>query len=236
MHTQRLRCCVCDRIVKMRHTPTHVPDVVSRFPCPQCRTSNTLAQTRKFHHDIDTPEHNPNIEPTRSSAMNINVNLLRNDFQTVVVTFDESVNTHKKQYTYKLPKSITVAEGDKLLVLVRSRNPDAYKVVTVVSVDKAPKIDPEAQFTYKWAIGRLDNIMATHAAMEAKDAKIQSALATLDAALARVEASTKLKMAMEQLPPDVAMELKELFELANPAPSAAAQEYADEEHRAGGTD
>ena len=56
-------------------------------------------------------------------------------------------------YTYKVPKSWDIKEGDTLIVLTE-RN--GLSFVHVVSVDDMPDIDVDADFHYRWAVQKVD--------------------------------------------------------------------------------
>jgi len=58
-----------------------------------------------------------------------------------------------QRYIYKVPKTWNVEAGDALVVLNTNNQ---LRIVTVVKVDTAPDIDPDADFTYKWAVGKVD--------------------------------------------------------------------------------
>jgi hypothetical protein len=55
-------------------------------------------------------------------------------------------------YTYKVPKTWGIKEGDLLVVPTRG----TVGFANVVKVDAEPEIDVDADFTYKWAIQRVD--------------------------------------------------------------------------------
>lgn len=57
-----------------------------------------------------------------------------------------------RTYTYKVPKAWAITEGDLLVVPTRG----VLGFATVVTVDEFPVIDVDADFTYKWAIQRID--------------------------------------------------------------------------------
>lgn len=99
--------------------------------------------------------------------------LLDHTFTTVRVVFDKA-NTHqleqaingrgqpflhhdsnsaKRGYVYKVPKAWNVQEGDQLIVLSTEAG---LAIVTVDTVDAEPDIDIDANFTYKWAVQRVD--------------------------------------------------------------------------------
>lgn len=58
----------------------------------------------------------------------------------------------ERTWTYKVPKAWGVKEGDTLLVFARSD----LKAANVVKVDIDPDIDVDADFTYQWAVQRVD--------------------------------------------------------------------------------
>lgn len=88
------------------------------------------------------------------------LSLLQNDFTTVDVVFESSMQdsfgravSQSKTYTYKANLKDDIQEGDKVVVDSPSKG---LCVVTVVSVDKTPRIDVNAPFDYKWIIQKVD--------------------------------------------------------------------------------
>lgn len=88
------------------------------------------------------------------------LSLLQNDFTTVDVVFESSVQdsfgravSQSKAYTYKAHLKDGVQVGDKVVVDSPSKG---LSVVTVVAVDKTPRIDVHAPFDYKWIIQKVD--------------------------------------------------------------------------------
>ncbi|MAS67324.1 MAG: hypothetical protein CMK82_11090 [Pseudomonadales bacterium] len=57
-----------------------------------------------------------------------------------------------RTYTYKVPKAWGIKEGDMLVVPAR----DMLAFANVVKVDEFPVIDVDADFTYQWAVQRID--------------------------------------------------------------------------------
>lgn len=55
-------------------------------------------------------------------------------------------------YTYKVPKHWGIRPDDVMVVPARGN----IALATVVSVDEFPVIDVDADFTYQWAVGRVD--------------------------------------------------------------------------------
>lgn len=62
------------------------------------------------------------------------------------------IDTGPRTYVYKVPKHWGIAEGETLVVPARGM----IAFATVVSVDEFPVIDVDADFTYQWAVGRVD--------------------------------------------------------------------------------
>lgn len=56
-------------------------------------------------------------------------------------------------YIYKVPKSWDIKEGDTLIVLTERAG---LAFVHVVSVDEKPDIDVDAEFSYRWAVQKVD--------------------------------------------------------------------------------
>jgi len=55
-------------------------------------------------------------------------------------------------YTYKVPKHWGIKLGDTMVVPARGE----IALATVVTVDEFPVIDVDADFTYQWAVARVD--------------------------------------------------------------------------------
>lgn len=145
----------------------------------------------------------------------------RVDYYTVNVTFDDTdfhCRSYKKPYTYKVPKHITLKEGDKVLVYAN----DLYKVTTVEAVNPTPQIDGAATFRYKWIVGPIGPLLEEHEANIAKDNRLKQAVATLEASLAKVRLRKEITAAMSELPEEELARIRELFgaDLVLPAQEA----------------
>ena len=134
--------------------------------------------------------------------------LFRNDYAIAVVTFDQNGDDcvipvkrgPQKEYNYKVPTSLELKAGDKLLVCVISHGYPTYKAVTVQRVLSASEgLDAEAAFSYKWAIGKLDDILIDYHANVKRDADVTAGLKLLTSALNRVQTQKQLALAMELL-------------------------------------
>jgi hypothetical protein len=79
------------------------------------------------------------------------VALVQDDYTTAQVAFTTGT-VSSKQYTYKVPTAWDVQAGDRLVVLA----PDGLAIVLVKNVDRVPKIDVDAGFTYKWAVQKVN--------------------------------------------------------------------------------
>lgn len=88
---------------------------------------------------------------------------LLQDFITVEAVFDDDIDldevldgTYKPSggfaYTYKASKEMGLAVGDLALVYAQHR----LTVVAIKAVHEIPKIDPNANFDYKWIIQKVD--------------------------------------------------------------------------------
>lgn len=75
--------------------------------------------------------------------------LLQAGYTTIQVTFVG----YAKPYTYKAPASAGIEAGDKVIV---DSPTSGLTVVDVVSVDATPRIDLDADFTYKWIVQKVD--------------------------------------------------------------------------------
>lgn len=95
--------------------------------------------------------------------MQHNIHLLQKNFTTVDVVFEDEVSIHElrnpntvhcshSSYTYKADLDLQLQIGDFAIVHAR----DELKIVRVVDVHLEPKIDPNARFTYKWVVQKVD--------------------------------------------------------------------------------
>lgn len=67
--------------------------------------------------------------------------------------FADDSQIGRQLYVYKVPKAWDVKQGDALVVL---NDNNQLKIVTVAKVDLAPDIDVDADFSYKWAVSKVD--------------------------------------------------------------------------------
>lgn len=134
--------------------------------------------------------------------------LFRNDYNIAVVTFDQNGDDcvipvkrgPPKEYNYKVPTNLTLKPGDKLLVCVMSHTLATYKAVTVKQVLTASEgLDAEAALSYKWAIGKLDDVLTEYKANMARDAEIAQGLKLLTSALNRAKTQQQITLALELL-------------------------------------
>lgn len=79
--------------------------------------------------------------------------LLQEGYTTIQVVFNDDVRGRSKPYTYKAPLSAGVEVGDRVVVDSPSKG---LVVVEVVGTDKAPRIDLDADFTYKWIVQKVE--------------------------------------------------------------------------------
>lgn len=77
--------------------------------------------------------------------------LLQTDFTTVKVRFRDGNNT--RLYTYKVPNDLQVQVDDMLVV---DAHYSGVCIVDVKEVHERPQIDPDANFDYKWVVGKVD--------------------------------------------------------------------------------
>lgn len=82
--------------------------------------------------------------------------LLQENYTTVEAIFtgdkDDAKSEHFKRYTYKIPLNAGYKENDFAVVMA----PLGLNVVLIVKIHPKPKIDLDADFTYKWLIQRID--------------------------------------------------------------------------------
>lgn len=95
---------------------------------------------------------NPNIDlgeyDSGSGASRTNLGQVRKPGKTPPWGGDRG-----RGYTYKVPLSWNVKEGETLIVLTPQ---NGLKFVHVVSVDDKPDIDVDADFEYRWAVQKVD--------------------------------------------------------------------------------
>lgn len=75
--------------------------------------------------------------------------ILMDNCKTVSVIF----NSDSKMYTYKTTEDFKVDDFAIVPPTVEGRPP---RIVTVIEVHSVPRLDPNAQFDYKWVIGKVD--------------------------------------------------------------------------------
>lgn len=112
------------------------------------------------------------------------LSLLQNGFTTIDVVFESnmqdgfgSVKAQSKTYTYKADLKDNIQVGDKVIVDSPSKG---LHVVTVVGVDKTPRIDVSAPFTYKWIVQKVDT--ARYDEMLKKEEEFLEAMAEVERA------------------------------------------------------
>lgn len=160
-------------------------------------------------------EGNPNNLKQMREDMKINranfAEFFRNDYYTVAVRFMDGAGD--KDYTYKVPKSIGVTFGSKVIVCVPNDPTLAkeLKIVTVVRVDENPQVHDDAGFNYKWIIGTFDTVMEEYLANVAKDTKLKTAVAKLEQKLEQISLRKQLQLAMDELDDESKAELSQLF-------------------------
>jgi hypothetical protein len=158
--------------------------------------------------------------------------LFRTDYYTIGVFFEKDYNeefdvnlgqkaartiNNVKEYTYKVPKSLTLTLGDKLLVCT-DNNLDyvrALKVVKVASINREPEIEEDSPFDYKWIVGKLDDVLVGYKEQIEKDNNLKRAVHKLEQALERVSLKKQLEAAMMELGEDDKNELARLFNMPN---------------------
>jgi len=89
--------------------------------------------------------------------------LIVDQIDTVKATFEKHIEGLSKTYTYKCKKGDLVA-GDQVIVIAN----DQYKMVTIVSVDSTPDIDPHSTYEYAWIVQKLD-LTQYNKALEAEE-------------------------------------------------------------------
>lgn len=101
--------------------------------------------------------------------------MLQENMTTAQVVFFDPNGAHPKEYTYKVQKAWNLKEGDQLVVNSPSTG---LVVVSVVSVDKSSRIDPDDGITYKWAVAVVDT--SEYKATMAKEAAFLEQLTEID--------------------------------------------------------
>lgn len=81
--------------------------------------------------------------------MSITPNIDLSAFSTAQVAFSST----GAGYTYKVPANMALAEGDAVAVEVGAKG---LSVGRVISLGGKEVIDPNAKFTYKWVVQRID--------------------------------------------------------------------------------
>lgn len=144
--------------------------------------------------------------------------MFRNDYYTVEVTFDSSNPewpSYNKHYTYKVPKTTSLALGDKVVVFVDVKIPNrsgsTLQVVTVRKIHDAPEIHADNGFKYKWIVGKRDDVFANYDANVARDERLKIAVNKLQAALDSVELKKRISEAFTLLDSTTAKELRDAF-------------------------
>lgn len=123
---------------------------------------------------------------------------------TVNVSFDSSgeYDPTQKLFTYKVPRSIDLREGD-LVVVPTTRG---MKVATVYGVhsDPGPQINIDAPFRYRWIVQKVDDTQfakltaqddATYDKMNEEDAEAESSHLQAVKAFAAVYPQTSARLA-----------------------------------------
>lgn len=141
--------------------------------------------------------------------------LFRADYKTVAVTFNSTrshCDSFAKRYTYKVPKAMQVAVGEKLVVFVNGRiETEQLQTVTVAEVHENPEINSDASFKYKWAVAKFDDVMAQYQDNVRKDNQLKIAVEKLETALSRISLKKQLQTAMSELDQDTIDELQKAF-------------------------
>ena len=140
--------------------------------------------------------------------------LFRTDYYTVAVKFrTDSYYRSDKHYTYKVPKTIELIEGDKVLVCVSNdlSKVDELKVTTVQAINREPEIESNAGFDYKWIVAKLNDVLAPYVDNIEKDKKLKRAVYKLEAAMERAMLRVQLADALKELSEDDALELSREF-------------------------
>lgn len=148
------------------------------------------------------------------------LNTLLENVTTVQVKFQDG-QTNGRRYTYKVPTSWDTKVGDVLVVDAPSTG---FTAVEVTAVDKAPQLDADADFTYKWAVQKVDR--SGYDAQLKREALFLEQLAEVERLSARAETLAKVSTALQDKPDAAAAFQKAVFALngvddAAQAPKAA---------------
>lgn len=162
----------------------------------------------------------PEYNNTRNTKMKLNrknfAEFFRTDYYTVSVVFLENTATSRpggaKAYTYKVPKSLKVDVGDKLVVCTQEPlMADSLKVVKVISVNVDAEIEEDSPFQYKWIVGTFAEVMTNYQENLDKDNRLKKAVHKLEQALERVSLRKQLETALSEIGDEERKELSALF-------------------------
>jgi hypothetical protein len=148
--------------------PTHIKRIALEAPAPQPAKLRYVAESTpgvpgpsslrtgaspapSWGQNINSDKQHPEGGNDMSNQRHL-LNLLQENMTTCVVHFIDQP-TREPGYTYKVHKDWKVEAGDHLVV---DSPKSGLTVVKVQSVDKAPRIDTDASFTYKWALQKVD--------------------------------------------------------------------------------
>lgn len=149
------------------------------------------------------------------------LNTLLENVTTVQVKFQDGQTNGQAHYTYKVPTAWGVKADDELVV----ESPrSGMAVVKVVNVDKVPQLDADADFTYKWAVQKVDR--SGYDAQLKREALFLEQLAEVERLSVRAETLAKVSTALQDKPDAAAAFQKAVFALngvddAAQAPKAA---------------
>jgi hypothetical protein len=142
--------------------------------------------------------------------------LFRTDYYTVGVKFaDDPYGRNPKEYTYKVPKSMNLVCGDRVLVCVPNdlSKVQELKVTTVQTINREPEIESNVGFDYKWIVAKFDDVTADYVSNIEKDKKLKRAVHKLESAMERAMLRVQLADALKELSEDDALELSQEFGL-----------------------
>lgn len=131
------------------------------------------------------------------------ITLLQENYTTVSVVFTgaETDSEDLKRYTYKLPLGDYYEPGDFAVVMT----PSGLKLVQIVEIHVKPRIDLQAEYTYKWIVQKVD--------MSEYNARVEKEEAFLDI-LTDIERTHQRNILLEKFQEYLDPESKELFENA----------------------
>lgn len=136
-------------------------------------------------------------------SVNQDVNFIQAPFMTVGAIFVDEVSIHELtdevqpvyhgfSYTFKAEPDSGLEVGDFAVVHAN----DELKIVKIVAVHDAPKIDPKATFEYKWVVQKID--FSKFLLRQSEQKQLDALLAKANFTKHQDEVKHRLKLAKEK--------------------------------------